>query len=127
MIEHDVNDDTGNRNIEPKRKRPAGDLAVPDEVSSCSPVRGNQNERDDYDSQHHMSNQNREIERPHNSLPQKARVAVVVMISKIRNYKEGGRSQGGKLALSMRLNPSIPDVVIARPQEELRWWCSERH
>lgn len=46
MVEHDVDNNAGNRNIKPKRKRPACYFSVSDEIASSRSVKSNQNERD---------------------------------------------------------------------------------
>ena len=59
-----------------------------------------------------MRDEYREIERPHDSLPQETRVAMIVVISQIRDQEERRTDDGGKLAFQVG-----PDATLANHHE----------
>lgn len=89
MVQHQVDDHTGNGNIEPEGKRPARDPAMSDEIAARRSIKGNQYQGHYNDRQNNVADENSEVKRPDNSLPQETRVAVVVVIGKIGNQKDG--------------------------------------
>lgn len=89
MVQHQVDDHTGNGDIEPKRKCPARDPPMSDEIAARRSVDGNQYQGHYNDRQNNMADENGEIKGPDNSLPQETRVAVVVVIGKIGSQEDG--------------------------------------
>ena len=88
MIEHQVNNYAGYRNIEPKRQRPTCNPPVPDEISTRGPVKSNQYQGHDNNGEDRMGYQNRKVQRTHQTLPRKLRGAMIEVVSKIRDQEE---------------------------------------
>ena len=83
-----------------------------DEVRSPGSIQGNKNQRDNDHRQNYVGDEYREIERPHNSLPQKPRVAVIVVISQIRDQEERRTDDSSKLAFQVS-----PDATLTNHDE----------
>ena len=88
LVEHQVNNYAGYRDIQPERQRPTRNPAVPDEISSRCPVQRNEYQRHDDDRENCMRCQDCEIQRTRQALSGKFGGAVKVMISEIGNEKE---------------------------------------
>ena len=121
MIQHQVNDHAGNRNIHPHGQGPTRNRAMPQEVAAqCSPD-GDNNERHDDCSQDRVRREYREIDRSSNSLPCKARRSVMRVIDDIGNQKHDRSSERGQLTAPMCEHASPANKVIAaREQDETR-------
>ncbi len=91
---------------------------MPDEIPTGCAVDRNQNERNYDNSQDHVRDQNYKVKRPNDSLSQERRVAMIVVVSQIRNQEKCGRCQGRNLTVSVRSNESGPNKTIARYQKQ---------
>ena len=77
MIQHQVNHDAGDGNVEPHGQRPARDPFVPDKVAAFGAEYGDDDKWDDDDRQERVRREDREIDRARNSLPREPRHAVM--------------------------------------------------
>ena len=103
LIEHQINDHTGYRNIQPQRQRDASDPAMTLEVSSQSAIESNQDKRHDHNSENCMSGENGEIDWARDSLARKARRSVIKVIDEIRDQKQCRHHKCADLAVSVSL------------------------
>ena len=95
MIQHQVNDHAGDGNVHPHRQGPARNRAMSQEITfQCSPDRDDDEGHDDR-GQDRVCSENREIDRSRNSLPRKARRAVMGVIDDVRNQKDDRSSERG--------------------------------
>jgi len=80
MIQQPVDDDAGDRDIEPEREGPAGDAAMSVEARGEAARDGDERERDDDDGQDGVRAEQNEVERTNPSLALKTDDAGVQMI-----------------------------------------------
>jgi len=104
MIEHQINNDARDRDIQPQRQRPARNSLVSNEVASRCPVKCDEDQWNDDNRQNDVADQDRKIQRSHEALAQKPRLAMVVVIGQIRNQKQCRGKERGNLTFSMRVN-----------------------
>ena len=88
------------------------------EIGSRCPVKCYEDQRNDDNGQNHVTNQDRKIQRSHEALAQEARLAMVVMIDKIRNQEQCRSEECCDLTPSMRVNPPRPNEAITGYQKE---------
>lgn len=116
MIEHNVNNDTRDRNVEPERKGPARDPPVPIKIAARRTIDGHHNQWDDYYGQNDMADQNHEVKRTDSSLPWKRRIAMVVVIGEIRSEEYHRGKYSSNLAIPVRAHAGGTDEAIAGDQ-----------
>ena len=85
LIEHDIDEHTSNRNIEPNRERPARDPLVANEICPDCVRDCNKHQRHNHNCQKGMGQQDREVDHADGALPRKCRRAVEIVVSKIGN------------------------------------------
>ena len=121
MIKHQVNDHAGNRNIHPHRQGPARNCAMSQEVTfQCSPHSDDDEGHDDR-GHDRVRREYREIDRPSNSLPRKARRPVMRVIDDVGNQKDDRSNERGQLTATMCEHAApANEVIAAREQDETR-------
>lgn len=87
-VEHPVDNDSGDGDVEPERQCPTGDPLVPLELSPESPDKGDQDQRDNGSSQYCVGDQDREVERANPTSTFKRDRADLVVIGEIRDQKK---------------------------------------
>jgi len=80
MMEHKVNDDAGNRHVEPERQRDSRYFPVTNEIESKGADKCYRDERNNHDSKNCMAGKNREVDGSSQSAALKSRCAMVVVI-----------------------------------------------
>ena len=118
MIQHQINDHAGNRNIHPHRQGPTRNRAVSQEVAAHRSPHGDDDKRDDDGGHDRVGRENTEINRSSNSLPRKARRAVMRVIDDVGNQKDDRSSQSGQLSATMREHASPANEVIAAGEQD---------
>ena len=88
MVEHEVHDYPGYRNIQPEWERPSRYISVPDEIATRRAVNRNHYQRHNNHRQDCVTCEQDEIERTHKSLSGEASGAVMVVIREIRNEEQ---------------------------------------
>ena len=118
MIQHQVNQHAGDRNVHPHRQGPARNRAMSQEVAAqCSPD-GDYDQRHDDNCHDGVRRENGEVDRSRNSLPRKARRAVMRVIDDVGNQKDDRSSERGQLAATVRQHASPANEIIATRQQE---------
>ena len=83
MVEHQVNDYSRHGDIQPDWQRPASNSLMFCEISPPGAIESKQDQRHNDHREDHVRNQDGEVERAHDSLPQEPGVAVVVVINQV--------------------------------------------
>lgn len=65
-----------------------------------------------------MRDQNNKVHRPNDPLPKKPRIAVIVMISEIRNQETARRYQSPHLTISMAINHAGSNKPVTGYQQQ---------
>ena len=86
VVEHHVDDDTGDRDVEPEGKGDARDRAVAVEAAAQRARQGDEHQRDDDHGQHGVRDEDREVERADPSGSLKADRAEVIWPSGKREF-----------------------------------------
>ncbi len=87
-VEHPVDDDSGDGDVEPDWQCPTGDSPVPLEPSPESPDQGDQGQRDNGSDQYWVGDQDREVERANPTSTFKRDGADLIVIGEIRDQKK---------------------------------------
>src|SRR2546423_9170037 len=117
MIEHEVDDDAGDGNIQPKRQCPTRDSFMTREISALGTAHSDNYKRHDNDGEKRMRRQDCEINRSRNSLPSEASDAVMLMIDDVREQKNDRGTQRRNLTVTMRPNPLSADEEVAEAKQ----------
>ena len=117
MIEHQINNDTRDRDVPPDRKGPAGNFFMPVKPLPEGAEKRNQCQRDDCGSQDNMAYQDSEIDRTNESLALKCSITCACVINKIGNQEENRHNERRKHGPLMRLPAAIPDKNISDGEE----------
>ena len=126
VIEHQVNEHAGDRDIEPKRQGPARDATVTQELAAFRAAHGDDHKGHDRGSQKSMRAKYREVDWARNSLTCEARHTMMRMIDDIGDQKEHGSTKRGDLASDVRLDVLAPNEEIARRQQQKRGSVKKR-
>jgi len=113
VIQHHVNHDTSDRNIQPYRQGEASNPLVSLKVPAHRPPDGDDYQRNDHRCQEGVRVKNREIYRARHSLPGESRDAMMRVIGQIRNEKQGRSCQRGQLTVAMSINVLPPDEKVS--------------
>jgi len=89
VIEHPVNDDSRDGNVEPHGQRPARDAFVQLKTPAQRAIKGHEHQRDDRGREYGMRTEQREIEAAHRALSREARHAVMRVVPEVANQKKG--------------------------------------
>lgn len=98
MIQHDINDDSGDRDIDPQWQSPPSDAAVAVKLFAQSARQCDDGERKNYDGQRDVRNEQREINRTDPSLALEQNIADSDVIGDIGNQERGGNKERGQHA-----------------------------
>lgn len=88
MIEHYVNDHTGDGNVQPERQGPTRNCLMTRKVSAPGTADGNDHKRDNYNCEKRVRREDREIDRSRNSLSEETRHPMMLVIDDVRNQKQ---------------------------------------
>ena len=118
LVEHQIDEHPGDRDIEPDRDGPARDPCVP--VPSTTK---NRNERQNHERQGHkgkenMGSQHREVNRGEPPGVSRRFLADVRMISDVANEKTDRRGQGRDHARHVTAPRAAPDEIPAHGNED---------
>ncbi len=94
MIQHQVNYDSGDRNVQPHRQGVARDPLVSLKVATLRAPHGDDHKGNDHNREEGVRVKNSEIDWPHNSLPAESSDAMMRVIDDIRDKKQYRSSQG---------------------------------
>ena len=114
MIQHQVNNHAGDRDVEPQRQGPAGDPAMAQEVMALRSPDGYNHKRDDHRRQESVRTENRKVHGPGDSLPCESRHAMMRVVNDVGNQKEDRSAQCRDLAISMS------DGAVSADKEKAR-------
>lgn len=89
MIEHPVDDNSGDGDVEPDRKCPSCDLFVKGEALPPGAIDRDQGKRNNGCRQNGMRSQQGEIKRPDRSVTLKVNNPAEEMVAKVKNQKDG--------------------------------------
>ena len=95
LIEHEVNNYAGDRDIHPEWICPASDAAVAGESVSKSESEGDQHQRHNHSSQHCMGNQDRKVQWTRPSLSAKVNRSHMRVVVEIADEKNAGGCESG--------------------------------
>ncbi len=87
MIEHPIDDDTGDGDVEPKGERPACDGFVAIELFTESAAEGHEYKRDDGDGENDMGDEDEEVDGAHPTLAGEFCGAVTVVIDEVTDQE----------------------------------------
>ena len=118
MIKHQINDHAGNGNIQPHWQSPARNGAVTQEVSAQGATQSDDDKWHDDDCENGMCCQDREIDWARDSLPGKARRAVMLVINNVRNEKQYRGRERGKLTTLVREHSATTNKKVTGCQEK---------
>ncbi len=94
MIQHEIDNDPGNRHIEPEREGPTGNLDMSIKSPFQCPIDSDQGQRENRRGQDGVGDQDREVESPNRSLPPEMDRPDVIVVREIGDQKEGGDRKG---------------------------------
>src|ERR1043165_3284240 len=117
-VEHQVDDDARDRDVEPERVSPARDAPVAQVVAAQRTPERDEDERHNARGQRDVRDENREIERAHEALPLEAYRAVLRVIDDVRDEEEARDGERRKHASAVRVDPSARDEVEARDEQD---------
>lgn len=112
MVQHNVDDDSGDRDVKPDRKGPYRDLTMPFKLAVKGTPYSDQDEWHHEHGKKSMSCQDCEIDRPDDSPPQELRwtymkvVCPERVVEQIARQEYHGAEKSGQHAFSMR--PDFP-------------------
>jgi len=101
VVEHQVDEDTRDRDIEPKRECPSGDGTMAGKIAAQRPNEREQHHRDDNGSQKGVGNQDGEIDRAHPARARKFRRPRMGVINGVTDEKGSGRNDRPEHASAM--------------------------
>src|SRR6185503_6146778 len=106
MIEHQVNDHSGHRDVQPHRKCPPSDAPVNHKLSRQGPFQRDDHKRHDGHRQYRVRSKNREVQRPHPAFAGESSDprSESDVINKIRDQKETRSDDRGNHARAMSCN-----------------------
>lgn len=112
MVKHQVNDDAGDTNVEPKRQRDTRDAPVTREVVTKRAVEREYHQRNNNRREDRVRRQDREVDGPHQSGALKTRRAVIEVIRQVRSQKQDRDAERRDLARTMRRDVSFSDEGV---------------
>ncbi len=113
MVEHQVDNHASYRDIEPQRQGKAGNFPVSHKVRFQSSIERDPYQRDYYDRQSRVANEDGEIDRSHQAHSGKPRGSVLIMISEVGREKDRGHHDRCYLARAMGRHASSTNERIA--------------
>lgn len=118
LIEHPVDQDACDGNVEPNGQGPACDLSVPAEIVAESAGQRDDDQRNDQRREHGVRSQQRKIEAPHGADSAKSRHAVVSVVPEIADKEERRARHGRKHACTVSgdIPPADADVTGCQQQ-----------
>jgi hypothetical protein len=117
-IAHHVNDHAGDGDVHPDGPGPSRYPAMLFEVTVQRTPQSGQHQGDDREGENDVRDENREVDRPDDSMALKAHVADMVVVGQIGHEEGGGYDERTQHARAMRAHPSPPDADIANRQKD---------
>jgi len=112
VVEHPVDRNAGEGNVEPHGQSPAGEAAVPVESPLPGALKRHKRQRHHGPCEHRVRGEQPEVNRPDPSLPGEAGSAVQVVVTQIADEEKGRSAEGREHAGPVRLNVFPPDGDI---------------
>ncbi len=91
---------------------------MPNEVTTRCPIDRQSDQRDNHDCENRVTRQDREVDRPNETLTRKPRSPMIVMVGEIRSDKQPRSTQRKDLARAMRPDASGANETVASQQKE---------
>src|SRR5690348_1934125 len=113
-VQQEIDDDAGDRDIQPDGESPAGDAPMTIEFLSQSTREGNHSERQNNYRQHGVSGEQGEVDRANPALPLKMNDSGMQMIDDIGREKGRGAKKREKHKGAVRSDPAAADLDVTR-------------
>jgi hypothetical protein len=109
LVQHYIDYDSGDRNVQPYRKSPAGDATVAVKSLPQSRIQREQHQRHHSDRQQRVRDQDRKIQRPRPALSGKMHRMNMRVIVEIRSQEQGGGDNCGDHAGAVQADSVAAD------------------
>lgn len=118
LIEHEVNNYAGDRDIHPEWICPAGEAAVAVESVSKSESEGDQNQRHNHSCKHCMRNQDRKVQWPRPSLSAKVNRSNMCVVVEIADEKDARGCESGDHGGAMLFHVAALDEIVSDGEQD---------
>ena len=117
MVEHEVDDDAGDGDVEPEGEGVAGDEAMLIEFFEEGAAEGDEDERDDDDGEDGVGEEQGEVDRANQTLSLEGDVADAVVVDEVGDEEGAGDDERGEHEFLVELGFAVADGGVATGEE----------
>lgn len=116
--QHDVDHDTGDRDVDPNRESPSGDTPMSNELSTDCPPQRQPGQKGHRRGQCHVRDENEEVHGPDQPRATETLLLPEKAIGQIAAEEENGHAEGGDHTSAVPHDVVVPDRVVSDQQED---------